>query len=180
MAIDSVSALSNSLQSSNLGMQEFLKVLMTQLTYQDPLKPMDNQEFMTQMAQFTTLEQTQQLNSKIETLITNQAALQSVGLIGRTVDVTTSTGTLTATVQALSLAGDAPVLSLIGSVNRRGEDPHWWQDPTNTVRAVAAIRAALSKADPEGAAQYEAGALYRCEMEYGSRPYVSKKPAHER
>jgi uncharacterized protein len=43
---------------------------------------------------------------------TNQAALQSVGLIGRTVDVVTSAGTLTATVQSLSLTGDSPVLSV--------------------------------------------------------------------
>ncbi|WP_399681001.1 flagellar hook capping FlgD N-terminal domain-containing protein [Xenophilus sp.] len=112
MAIDSVSSLGAGLQSSSLGMQDFLKILLTQLTYQDPLKPMDNQEFMAQMAQFTSLEQTQQLNSKIETLITNQAALQSVGLIGRTVDVVTSAGTLTATVQSLSLVGSAPMLSV--------------------------------------------------------------------
>ena len=112
MAIDSVSSAGAGLQSSSLGMQDFLKILLTQLTYQDPLKPMDNQEFMAQMAQFTNLEQTQQLNNKIETLITNQAALQSVGLIGRKVDVVTSAGTLTATVQALSLAGDAPTLTV--------------------------------------------------------------------
>lgn len=55
-----------------------MKILLTQLTYQDPLKPMDNQQFMAQMAQFTSLEQTQQLNQKMATLISNQAALQSV------------------------------------------------------------------------------------------------------
>lgn len=113
MAIDSVSSASN-LQASNLGMQDFLKVLLTQLTYQDPLKPVDNQQFMAQMAQFTNLEQTQQLNTKIETLITNQAALQSVGLIGRTVDISTSTGdTVSGKVSALSLAGDAPLLTVL-------------------------------------------------------------------
>ena len=98
--------------SASLGLQDFMKILLTQLTYQDPLKPMDNQEFMAQMAQFTSLEQTQQLNSKIETLITNQAALQSVGLIGKTVDVLTSTGAITGTVSALSLSGDAPLLTV--------------------------------------------------------------------
>lgn len=113
MAIDSVSsAASSNLQASRLGMEDFLKILLTQLTYQDPLKPMDNQQFMAQMAQFTSLEQTQQLNSKVETLITNQAALQSVGLIGRSVDVTASGSTLSGTVVSLSLAGDAPVLGV--------------------------------------------------------------------
>jgi len=113
MAIDSIgAAATGNLQASTLGMQDFLKILLTQLTYQDPLKPMDNQEFMAQMAQFTNLQQTQQLNDKIGTLITNQAALQSVGLIGRTVDLTSGGGTLTGTVKALSLSGDAPVLTV--------------------------------------------------------------------
>ncbi|MDP9912427.1 flagellar basal-body rod modification protein FlgD [Variovorax boronicumulans] len=114
MAIDAISGSGSStnLQASSLGMEDFLKILLTQLTYQDPLKPMDNQQFMAQMAQFTSLEQTQQLNTKIATLISNQAALQSVGLIGKTVDVTTSTGSVTGTVSALSLSGDSPLLSV--------------------------------------------------------------------
>ena len=114
MAIDSISGSGSStnLQASSLGMEDFLKILLTQLTYQDPLKPMDNQQFMAQMAQFTSLEQTQQLNTKIATLISNQAALQSVGLIGKTVDVTTSTGSVSGTVSALSLAGDSPLLTV--------------------------------------------------------------------
>ena len=56
---------------------------------------MDNQQFMAQIAQFTTLQQAQQTNAGISQLMTNQAALQSVGLIGRTVDVTTSSGPVT-------------------------------------------------------------------------------------
>lgn len=113
MAIDAIgSSSATSLKTNNLGMEDFIKILLTQLTYQDPLKPMDNQEFMAQMAQFTSLEQTQQLNEKISTLISNQAALQSVGLIGKTVDIFTSTGTLTGTVAALSLAGDAPSITV--------------------------------------------------------------------
>lgn len=113
MAIDAIgSSGSTNLQASSLGMEDFLKILLTQLTYQDPLKPMDNQQFMAQMAQFTSLEQTQQLNNKIATLITNQAALQSVGLIGKTVDITTSSGTATGTVSALSLSGDSPLLTV--------------------------------------------------------------------
>lgn len=109
--VSTVSPTSNT-QANTLGLQDFLKILLTQLTYQDPLKPMDNQEFMAQMAQFTSLEQTQQLNEKMSTLISNQAALQSVGLIGRTVDINTSGGILTGSVAALSLAGDSPQLTI--------------------------------------------------------------------
>jgi flagellar basal-body rod modification protein FlgD len=112
MAIGAVTSTAN-LQNNSLNLEDFLKVLTTQLTYQDPLKPVDNQEFMAQLAQFTSLEQTQQLNNKIETLINNQAALQSVGLIGRTVDIASSSGTVTGTVRSLSFAGDTPVVSIL-------------------------------------------------------------------
>ena len=102
----------SSLQASGIGMQDFVKILLTQLSYQDPLKPMDNQQFMAQMAQFTNLQQTQQLNDSIKTLITNQAALQSVGLIGKTVDINTQSGTASGTVSALSLSGEAPMITV--------------------------------------------------------------------
>jgi len=100
------------LKANGIGLQDFLKILLTQLNYQDPLKPMDNQQFMAQIAQFTTLEQTQQLNGKIDALLTTQASLQSVGLIGRTVDISTSTGTVTGSVVGLSLSGDTPSISV--------------------------------------------------------------------
>jgi flagellar basal-body rod modification protein FlgD len=101
--------------ANSISMQDFLKVLLTQLTYQDPLKPLDNQQFMAQIAQFTTLEQAQQTNQSISQLVVNQAALQSVGLIGRTVDITTTTGPRTGTVTALSLSGSTPQLTVTTS-----------------------------------------------------------------
>jgi zinc/manganese transport system substrate-binding protein len=50
--------------------------------------------------------------------------------------------------------GDAQVVSLIDSVRRLDDDPHWWQDATNGVRAVEAIRAQLTNADPDGRATF--------------------------
>jgi flagellar basal-body rod modification protein FlgD len=104
---------SGNLQSNSLGMQDFLKILLTQLNYQDPMKPMDNQQFMAQMAQFSSLQQTQQLNTNIEKLISNQSSLQSVGLLGRTVDIASNGGVITGRVSSLSLKGEAPSLSII-------------------------------------------------------------------
>lgn len=113
MTIGSLAAASSpTTGASALGLQDFMKILLTQLSFQDPLKPMDNQAFMAQVAQFTTLEQTQRMNDGIEQLIANQAALQSVGLIGRTVDVQTDGNRTSATVSALSLQGDVPLLTL--------------------------------------------------------------------
>ena len=104
---------STNLQANNLNLQDFLNVLLTQLTYQDPLKPMDNQAFMAQLAQFTTLGQTEQLNTSMGALLNTQATLQSVGLIGRTVDITQADSTtVTGTVQSLSLSGDTPTMTI--------------------------------------------------------------------
>ena len=114
MSIEAVGGSSSAtgLQANSLTQQDFLKVLLTQLTYQDPMKPMDNQQFMAQLAQFSTLQQTQQLNTNIETLIGNQSALQSVGLIGRTVDISTDNGNVTGSVTALALSGSSPGLTI--------------------------------------------------------------------
>lgn len=62
-----------------------------------------------------------------------------------------------------SSGSDAPVLTLIDSVPARTsgdgeEDPHWWQDPRNAIRAVEAIRDELTAVDPDGAATYERNA----------------------
>jgi flagellar basal-body rod modification protein FlgD len=102
----------SSTQSSNINMQDFLNILLTQLTYQDPLKPMDNQEFMAQLAQFTTLGQTQELNAKIESLVSTQASMQAIGLLGKSVSFTTDQGETSGTVAQLSWAGTTPQLTL--------------------------------------------------------------------
>src|SRR4051795_10178886 len=57
---------------------------------------------------------------------------------------------------AIDAAGTkAPVLTLLDRVGAEGDDPHWWQAPRRAEAAVAAIGAALAKADPAGAAGYE-------------------------
>jgi ABC-type Zn uptake system ZnuABC Zn-binding protein ZnuA len=54
--------------------------------------------------------------------------------------------------------GDAEVVTLLDSVRRLDDDPHWWQDPRNAVRAIERIRATLSKLDPDGRAVYRRNA----------------------
>ncbi len=71
-----------------LGKAEFLQLLIEQLKHQDPLSPADNQQFLAQLAQFTSLEQLQSLNQKydqsmlLSQSLNNSAAAQ---LIGKTV-----------------------------------------------------------------------------------------------
>jgi zinc/manganese transport system substrate-binding protein len=54
-----------------------------------------------------------------------------------------------------SAGGDADQVTLIDSVKREGDDPHWWQNPRNAILAVAAIRDALIEVDPDGRSGYE-------------------------
>ncbi len=58
--------------SPELGKNEFLKILMTQLQNQDPLDPMDDREFISQMATFSQLEQMMTMTQSIEQLVDNQ------------------------------------------------------------------------------------------------------------
>lgn len=67
---------------------QFLKLLVTQLRYQDPLNPMESTEFTSQLAQFTSLEQLYNLNSSFEGLknaMTSQNNYQAANLIGKSV-----------------------------------------------------------------------------------------------
>ncbi|SNX55516.1 flagellar hook capping FlgD N-terminal domain-containing protein [Thermoanaerobacterium sp. RBIITD] len=68
--------------NSELGKDAFLQLLVTQLRNQDPLNPMDDKEFIAQMAQFSTLEQMQNLNSSF-------SAVKAYSLIGKNVSATT-------------------------------------------------------------------------------------------
>ncbi|OIP35401.1 MAG: hypothetical protein AUK27_04450 [Deltaproteobacteria bacterium CG2_30_66_27] len=71
-----------------VGKDEFLRLFVTQLKYQDPLSPMDSAGFTTQLAQFSSLEQLTNLNDGMKSLLLSQNSLQnaiSADLIGKRV-----------------------------------------------------------------------------------------------
>lgn len=80
------SAKTTTRNTGNLGKDDFLNLLITQLRYQDPLQPADNTQFIAQMAQFSSLEQMQNMNTSI-------SSTKAFGLIGKyvTANVTDTT-----------------------------------------------------------------------------------------
>lgn len=110
MAISALSGVNAA--SASLSMEDLLKVMLTELTYQDPMKPVENKDFMAQIAQFSSLDASRQLNASIEKLLQMQSLSQSVGLLGKTVDAQTATGSITGQVKSLSMAGTEPQLTL--------------------------------------------------------------------
>lgn len=84
MAINPTSGITSSI-NANLDLQGLLNVLMTQMTNPNPLDPVKDKDFMAQIAQFASLDVSQQLNQNILQLLSLQALSQAVQLVGRNV-----------------------------------------------------------------------------------------------
>ena len=92
--------------AQELGRDQFLNLLVTQLRNQDPLEPITDQEFIAQLAQFSQLESIQALNTSFSDLLKLQQLTQGSNLIGRTVEFLDAGGTSqSAEVSALSISG---------------------------------------------------------------------------
>ncbi len=105
--------------SQQLGQTDFLKLLVTQLQNQDPLKPVDNQDFIAQLAQFSQLEQSTQQVSLLQQMISTQNASQEyslIPLIGHQVSVAGSSSSFQVTSGGATLnytlAGNAAAVSV--------------------------------------------------------------------
>ncbi|MBA1333857.1 MAG: Flagellar basal-body rod modification protein FlgD [Firmicutes bacterium] len=66
--------------TTEMGKDTFLQLLVVQMRNQDPLNPVDDKEFLAQMAQFSTLEQIQNLSATMETGLTNLSAVVNTGV----------------------------------------------------------------------------------------------------
>ena len=98
---------------SNLGKDDFLRLLTTQLQHQDPMNPQDDMGFIGQMAQFSALEQTTNMASSLERYGTSQQVAQSIGLIGHEVDAEDASGAkLTGKVDSVNIAAGSIVINV--------------------------------------------------------------------
>jgi flagellar basal-body rod modification protein FlgD len=117
MAVDAIGSIASSSSevpnAAQLSQEDFMRILLAQLQFQDPLKPMDNQEFVAQLAQFSGLEINRQQSEKVDQLLAMQSVDQSVGIIGKNIEVQTSTGSSTVgSVTAVSFRSGEPRLTV--------------------------------------------------------------------
>lgn len=93
MEVSGVSDINSTIQTVNgktFGKEDFMKILLKQLNYQDPLNPMDSTQFTSQLTQFSSLEQLTNINTTLENVLAFQQSIQNASitdLIGRTVRV---------------------------------------------------------------------------------------------
>ncbi len=93
----STSSASTATKQTSLGQADFLKLMTTQMTHQDPSQPMTNGDFITQMAQFGTVSGIQGLQtsfSQFASSISDSQALQATSLVGKYVSAPGTQGVL--------------------------------------------------------------------------------------
>ena len=92
--------------------QSFLKLLVAQMKNQDPTNPMDSTQYVAQLAAFSQVEQSVQINSKLDQMLQSSALAQADSLIGRT--VTSADGAVSGKVEEVRLISNGIVAVLEG------------------------------------------------------------------
>ena len=119
MSVDAIGTSLNptdttSTSQNTVNQSDFIKLFLAQLQFQDPLQPVDNQEFLAQLAQFSNLQQTQQTSQNTQGLLVMNSSAQALALLNRNVQVqsTDGTSTSTGTVIAVTFDTSGPMLSV--------------------------------------------------------------------
>lgn len=99
-----------SAKQSTLNYDTFLKLLLAQMKNQDPTAPMKSTDYMSQLATFSQVEQSVNMNSKLDALLTSSSLSQASSLIGRT--VTSVDGFATGTVTSARVTKDGLIVHL--------------------------------------------------------------------
>jgi flagellar basal-body rod modification protein FlgD len=128
------------------GKDMFLKLLVAQLKYQNPMQPVDSSQFMAQTAQFTMVEKLEAMAAQTDALVAGEASQRAAGLLGRQVsyldhDGAAQTGVVTGT----RFGTDGPVL-VIGPGGSGGSPGSKTEIPLGDVREVSLAPAASTPA----------------------------------
>ena len=109
------SLVSSTTQAGSADKEMFLQLLVAQLRYQDPMNPADTGEFLSQSAQFTSLEKMQDVADQTALVLGAQIAFGASGLVGRDVSYTLADGTTgSGQVGSVTFGTEGPVLDVDG------------------------------------------------------------------
>ncbi|MDR1586901.1 MAG: flagellar hook assembly protein FlgD [Treponema sp.] len=97
----------------NLGKDDFLKILITQLSYQDPTAPMEDKEFIAQMAQFSSLEQMTSMAADFAKLTALITGTEASSALGKSVELLDGENVIQGTVKAVT-RGEIPQILVNG------------------------------------------------------------------
>ncbi|MEW5813897.1 MAG: flagellar hook assembly protein FlgD [Spirochaetota bacterium] len=86
----------------SLGKDDFLKILITQLTHQDPTAPMEDKDFVAQMAQFSSLEQIANMSREFSRLANVVSVSRAISLLGKNVEIVDGNTTITGLVEEVA------------------------------------------------------------------------------
>jgi flagellar basal-body rod modification protein FlgD len=98
-----------------LGQDAFMKLLLTQLKFQDPLSPMEDKDFISQLAQFSSLSEIQKLNETVTAMATAQGLSSASLLMGKTVSGLDASGNKVTGVCDAVLLRDSKVMLRVGT-----------------------------------------------------------------
>jgi flagellar basal-body rod modification protein FlgD len=99
--------------NNTVSQDDFIKLFLAQLSFQDPLEPVNNEQFLAQMAQFANLEQTRQIAETLQQQTFMQSSDQALTMLGKTVEVSTeSGGNVLGTVSAISFSQAGPSITV--------------------------------------------------------------------
>lgn len=113
---DSVASANNSAPSISkgtealIGRDAFLELLLAQLKYQDPMKPMESTEYVSQLAQLSNLEQSIKQGEKLDNLLVSSSLSQAAAIVGR--HLTSADGTISGTVLGARVTADGIMADL--------------------------------------------------------------------
>lgn len=114
-ALDLLNQQNNAMGKQTLNQTDFFKLLTAQLAAQDPLKPMDDMSFISQMASFSSLQQMQTLSSDIANFTQQQGVSNANSYLGKTVTVSDANGASVAgVVTSISIDSGTPMLTVNG------------------------------------------------------------------
>jgi flagellar basal-body rod modification protein FlgD len=102
--------------ANSMDKDTFLQLLVAQMRYQDPMNPTDSTQFLSQSAQFTTLEKMEAIAEQTAQAVSAQMAFGASSLVGRQVSYTDAAGgTATGAVDAVRFTADGPMLDVGGT-----------------------------------------------------------------